>query len=159
MLMAEADAYWAGIDLFRGRDGSPSRYLWFMQYLLVSNATVAINLLGALSLRARFGLSNGIQGPLADNQWHLEVKSWFATMLAHMQNAAVNTATGLVDELKPWKRSPNQTVEYSMCNNQVSNVTLSSVLTLSPCAGQVHNTYHTQLTTPCGYRESRAANT
>ncbi|TDZ37460.1 hypothetical protein C8035_v007889 [Colletotrichum spinosum] len=120
-LMTSDDANLAAYDLFLARDGSLDRYVWFSQSTIyaATEASNAINLLGALSLTARFGLVNSIQGPLPDNQWQLEVKSWFATMLANLQKAAANTATGPTEvHLDAWKQAPNKSVEYAICNNQ-----------------------------------------
>jgi hypothetical protein len=114
------DAGTAGVDLFQGDD--LSRYIWFFYSgpNVMFGAETAIDYLGALTLTARFGLVGGVQGPLPDNQWQIEVQSWFATMLANLQMALVNTATGPTDRaLDPWQLGPNSTIEREMCANQV----------------------------------------
>ncbi|TDZ20841.1 hypothetical protein Cob_v006238 [Colletotrichum orbiculare MAFF 240422] len=135
-LMTSDDANLAALNLFLARDGSPDRFLWFLLSTIhaAAEASNAINLLGALSLTARFGLVESIQGPLPDNQWQLEVKSWFATMLANLQKAAVNAATGPTEvHLDAWKQAPNKSVEYAICNNQFCR-TINDVLQLQRLA-------------------------
>ncbi|GJD02485.1 hypothetical protein ColKHC_11310 [Colletotrichum higginsianum] len=121
-LMLSRDARFATASLLAGHDGGEDRYLWFLQSTVnaATEASNAINLLGAVGLTARFSLVNGIQGQLPRNQWQLEVKFWFATMLANLQKAAVNTAMG-PSGAHPNKLAPKKTVEHAMCNNQVSN--------------------------------------
>ncbi|KAF6819240.1 hypothetical protein CPLU01_13089 [Colletotrichum plurivorum] len=121
VLMPYRDAVTKAADLFTGQTGGADRHQWFFYSTLnvAFQASTAINYLGALSLTARFSLVGGIQGSLPDNQWQLEVKFWFATMLANLQKAVVNTATGPTDpHLNAWQLAPNKSAEYDMCYNQ-----------------------------------------
>jgi hypothetical protein len=81
-----------------------------------------ISQLGVSSLTSRYKLADGIQGPLPDNQWQLEVQHWFKMTLADLQRVAVETATGPTDaSLNQWLQRPQTPDERQLCRNQVSN--------------------------------------
>ncbi|KAL1638028.1 hypothetical protein SLS58_009049 [Diplodia intermedia] len=54
--------------------------------------------LGASSLLSRASSSGGLGAPLPNNQWQLEVQSWFNTTLAILQRKIVEKATGSRNE-------------------------------------------------------------
>lgn len=62
--------------------------------------------LGVSSLTARHKLLGGVQGPLPSNQWQLEVKHWFTTVLADLQRSVVETATGPMGINVQWLTQP-----------------------------------------------------
>lgn len=77
--------------------------------------------LGTGSLTARYGFSGGIQGPLPNNQWQLEIEHWFKAQLAWLQNLMVEFATGPSDPSMRKFNRPQQDADGSryFCQNQV----------------------------------------
>ncbi|KUI59498.1 hypothetical protein VP1G_06720 [Cytospora mali] len=76
--------------------------------------------LGSHSLTSRFGLGTvGVQGPIPDNQWQLDVQNWHAISMASIQSSLVQTVTGPPDgELMQFFVGPNNTQEHTMCQSQ-----------------------------------------
>lgn len=65
-------------------------------------------------------LGNGLMGPLAENQWQLDVSYWWSTYLASLQAGVVNTARGPSDPgIDPYKEQPDNSYMREMCNNLV----------------------------------------
>ncbi|KAL1615965.1 hypothetical protein SLS56_011613 [Neofusicoccum ribis] len=65
------------------------------------------------------GLSEGMQGPLPDNQWQLDVENWFAISLAALQGWMVELATGPSDsKFLDWIDSPTSEGGRYWCKNQ-----------------------------------------
>ncbi|KAK2613403.1 hypothetical protein N8I77_000321 [Diaporthe amygdali] len=76
------------------------------------------NSLGSSSLLSAQQYTQGLMGPLADNQWQLDVSHWFAMRMASMQAAFVDTAHGPRDEsLLPYMSKANK-YQQTMCDNQ-----------------------------------------
>lgn len=106
-----------------------SRYLWLIQVLSVSQADIGaiIMALGPDALTSLKYLSSGIMGPLPTNQWQLDVRYWWATFLASLQAAVVNTAHGPTDPtLDPYKVLPFNSHAQDMCNSQVRYLSMHS---------------------------------
>jgi hypothetical protein len=61
-------------------------------------------------------LYNGIQWPIAKDQWKADVTYWFNIILATTQAAFVDTALGPED--RP-RLPPVNEVERNLCNSQV----------------------------------------
>lgn len=77
--------------------------------------------LGISALTSRYRMAAGLQGPLPDNQWQLEVEHWFTTILADFQRMVVEAATGPTDlALNDWARRPDTPEARSLCASQVS---------------------------------------
>lgn len=79
----------------------------------------SVNGRGSSSLRAQETLSNLEQAPLPNNQWTIEVSSWFAVSMAHLQQSVVEYATGpshLVTGSYLWQ--PQDAVNLAMCKSQ-----------------------------------------
>jgi len=53
-----------------------------------------VQTLGAASLSSKSSLVTGVQGPLPDNQWQMDVEHWHAATLVAMQGSAVDAAMG-----------------------------------------------------------------
>lgn len=81
--------------------------------------------LGGSSLTSRYSLSNGIQGPLPDDQWQKEVEHWFTVTLADLQRLVVEAATGPMDmAMNQFLIRPQTSEEHLLCRSQVSNTFL-----------------------------------
>lgn len=73
------------------------------------------------SLKAREKLQGGLQGPLPDNQWQLEVENWYGGSLAVLQGAPVNYATGPIEPaLLQILNRPQTESERRLCDSVVS---------------------------------------
>ncbi|KAI1357780.1 hypothetical protein F5Y08DRAFT_351646 [Xylaria arbuscula] len=78
-----------------------------------------LGFLGAKSLSSQDRLYGGIQWSLPKNQWQLDVTQWFETVLASLQAAYVNTATGKYAlEAGDTRLGPLNKYERSLCDNQ-----------------------------------------
>lgn len=80
-----------------------------------------VDSLGVSSLTARNSLYGGVQGPLPNNQWQLEVQYWHSISMALLQREVVEQATGPTSEtVYPWLVKPQTKGEQALCHNQVS---------------------------------------
>lgn len=99
-----------------------SRYSWLIQAFVSAQpsiATIILNL-GPDALTSLKYLNGGMMGPLPANQWQLDVRYWWATYMAVLQAAVVNSAYGPTDPaLAPYKVLPFNSHARDMCNNQV----------------------------------------
>ncbi|KAF1994209.1 hypothetical protein P154DRAFT_586672 [Amniculicola lignicola CBS 123094] len=79
-----------------------------------------IAFMGNSALRARYGLSYGVQGPLPSNQWQIEAEGWAKGTLASIQDAFVTNANGLPDVLSDYlvPFAKNETTARRMCGGQ-----------------------------------------
>lgn len=108
-----------------------SRYMWLIQALAWDQAAIerVISDLGPEALTSIKYLSGGVMGSLPTNQWQLDVQYWWATYLASLQAAVVNTAHGPTDPaLEPYKVLPYNSHARDMCNNQVRYLAVHSVV-------------------------------
>lgn len=76
--------------------------------------------LGTSALTSRNSLFDGLQGPLPSNQWEKDAQHWFQSILADLQRAVTEVATG------PLNRSidrllvrPESAEEHLVCRSQV----------------------------------------
>ncbi|KAL1616497.1 hypothetical protein SLS54_008400 [Diplodia seriata] len=76
-----------------GREYDLLRWMVDIQNTKFRGLNDVVNILGSAALIGRQKLANGIQGPIASNQWQLEVESWFATLMAAYQQDYVEVAT------------------------------------------------------------------
>lgn len=75
--------------------------------------------LGAMALQSRNGLHSGLQATLSDNQWELEVESFFKVTMADLQRSILEQATGPTDPaMRQFLVRPNSTEERTACANQ-----------------------------------------
>lgn len=99
-----------------------SRFVWLTQVLGLGQASIPslIMQLGQDALTSLKYFNSGTMGPLPIDQWQLDVRYWWATYLASVQTAVVDTAHGPTDpELTPYKVLPFNSHGRDMCNNQV----------------------------------------
>ena len=75
---------------------------------------------GASALRASETVNTLMQNGLPDNQWTIEVSSWFEVSLARLQEQTVRYATGpsYMSDILDLIRPANQD-EWNMCKNQI----------------------------------------
>lgn len=89
---------------------------------LYGNIYNYVNVRGANALRASETLKGMVQtAVLPDNQWIIEVSTWFKISLAQIQEQTVRYATGpsyMSDDLEITK--PANQDEWNMCKNQIS---------------------------------------
>lgn len=91
----------------------------------VSNSAVYMNTvvdhLGSSSLTSRYSLMSGLQGPLPDNQWQLDVENWHSIVLASFQQSSVRSASGPqdADVLGQYWQISNTKQQKQFCKNQV----------------------------------------
>ncbi|KAI0454116.1 hypothetical protein F5B21DRAFT_525186 [Xylaria acuta] len=98
-----------------------ARFQYFADtvYLLNSRVSGVISFLGPRSLLSQSNLLNGFQGPIAPNQWQLDVMHWQDISLTAIQQAFLGTAFGPTDpEILRSHRSYNTTELKKLCNSQ-----------------------------------------
>ncbi|KAI3320180.1 hypothetical protein HD806DRAFT_547375 [Xylariaceae sp. AK1471] len=99
------------------------RFSWMYQSAISAgfDLRTTLSVLGTEALTARSSLINGIQGPLLEDQWKLDVQLWYSVQMSMMQRAFVVTATGPANpdlvQLGYYRR-PNTTVEKTLCRSQ-----------------------------------------
>ena len=77
-----------------------------------------LEILGTSALTARNSLHGAMQASLPDNQWTLEVEGWFNSILAQIQRAVLEYATGPSDpNLLPFILKA-EGIEKMVCRNQ-----------------------------------------
>ncbi|KAH8883188.1 hypothetical protein GQ53DRAFT_847088 [Thozetella sp. PMI_491] len=103
-------------------DKRASQYFWFINVISLaafrpSNIVMAS---GAKVLVSQQTLQSGFQGPLADDQWKLDVTNWWSMWLASLQSAFVTTASGPQEPaLQVIGISPADAAQREICNNQM----------------------------------------
>lgn len=106
-------------DIWSSQD-QEELFMWFFDHVHVVDIGEAALSLGAGSLRARDGLKGGLQAPLPDNQWQLDVQHWLAVALSLEQLWAVHAATGPTDQhLWKWIDTNVTQFQRDRCNSQV----------------------------------------
>ncbi|KAI8626961.1 hypothetical protein F5Y19DRAFT_487249 [Xylariaceae sp. FL1651] len=102
-------------------DAASTRLKWAIAALeSVSNGiSDLVKAMGAQSLLSRRSLVSGVQSPLPDNQWQLDVEHWHKTHLASHQIVLAQVAAGLPPSYpEEWIKRPQNKVEIKMCNSQ-----------------------------------------
>lgn len=100
--------------------------------------------LGISSLTARNSLRGGIQGPLPNNQWQLEVQYWHSISMALLQRMVVEQATGPTSEtVYPWLVKPQTKEEQAQCHIQVSFISFNVPYASDFPDQKIINTAHT----------------
>lgn len=99
-----------------------SLLIWpaLMQEIGIANLHHTIGLLGAKSLASQSLLFSGTQYPLPPNQWQLDVRNWFNTVLASVQAMYVQSVQGVQDPgLSNAQYPPLNDQERKLCSSQV----------------------------------------
>ncbi|KAF2470314.1 uncharacterized protein BDR25DRAFT_343088 [Lindgomyces ingoldianus] len=97
--------------------------LHYLREVMIGNNDEIISIVGSTGnagLLARDNLGWGVQGPLPDNQWQLEIQHWVTATMASLQRIFVDAARGPPNEdMRKWfSVRPNTTEELKMCRNQ-----------------------------------------
>lgn len=86
---------------------------------MAAGVSEIVRRLGTNALLSRITLQEGLQSPLPNNQWELEVESWFKATLADLQRSILELSTGPVDPtLRRFLIRPNTTETRKICANQ-----------------------------------------
>ncbi|KAF2820131.1 hypothetical protein CC86DRAFT_429685 [Ophiobolus disseminans] len=93
---------------------------WAIMSALTGNELDAfVQTLGAASLSSKASLVTGVQGPLPDHQWQLDIEHWHAATLVAMQGSAVDAAMGpSAESMKKFWPGPENGPERRRCGNQ-----------------------------------------
>ncbi|KAF2800536.1 hypothetical protein K505DRAFT_400844 [Melanomma pulvis-pyrius CBS 109.77] len=118
-LGGKQELYWLLTSLEQS-DAQLNRTKWSIMSALTGNELDAfVQTLGAGSLSSKYSLVSGIQGPIPDNQWQLDVEHWHAATLVAIQGSAVDAASGPSNpEMRKFWPPPANDQERSICNNQ-----------------------------------------
>jgi hypothetical protein len=120
-LGGKQELYWLLTSLTQSEE-QLNRTRWSIMSAMTGNELDAFaQTLGATSLSSKYSLVSGIQGPLPDNQWQLDMEHWHAATLVAMQGSAVDAASGPSDpSMRKFWAPPANDQEKSLCNSQVS---------------------------------------
>ena len=88
---AQVVTYLPGLDL---NEAQAATYITMGLTITFLNTYNSVDSLGSRALRASETLDQGFQLPLPDNQWMIEVSTWFAVLLAKLQQRTVQYAIG-----------------------------------------------------------------
>jgi hypothetical protein len=85
-----------------------------------TNIDEVVASLGISALLARNSLGVGLQGPLLNNQWELEVEHWMQVSLALLQRKLLEQATGPSTQVVyPWLVKSENAEEQAQRRKQV----------------------------------------
>ncbi|KAJ4353322.1 uncharacterized protein N0V89_005050 [Didymosphaeria variabile] len=120
-LGGKQELYWLLTSLTQNEE-QLNRTRWSIMSALTGNELDAfVQTLGAASLTSRYSLVSGIQGPLPDNQWQVDVEHWHAATMVAIQGSAVDAASGPSNpDMRKFWAAPSNDQERSVCNSQVS---------------------------------------
>ncbi|KAI8627032.1 hypothetical protein F5Y19DRAFT_477924 [Xylariaceae sp. FL1651] len=104
-----------------GDSDTATPVVYFMNTVWMAPMTIyyLVQHLGPRALDSQKTLTDGLQGPMSDNQWQKDVTSWWNYSLAATQAAFINTAVGPTDlESINYRHSFNGTYFDKVCNSQ-----------------------------------------
>ncbi|KAI0194455.1 hypothetical protein EV127DRAFT_509375 [Xylaria flabelliformis] len=110
-------------DMLAAHEAELQRFQWIYSAAISAGLDLKtiLQTLGTQALTSRNTLTSNTQGPLADNQWQLDVLYWYSIQMALIQKAFINTALGPSDPRLVklgYYQPPTSTVEEEMCRNQ-----------------------------------------
>ncbi|KAL1607754.1 hypothetical protein SLS60_002690 [Paraconiothyrium brasiliense] len=116
------ELYWLLTSLTQNEE-QLNRTRWSIMSALTGNELDGfVQTLGAASLTSRYSLVSGIQGPLPDNQWQVDVEHWHAATMVAIQGSAVDAASGPSNpDMRKFWAAPSNDQERSVCNNQTDS--------------------------------------
>lgn len=98
-------------------------WMFFMRMTVVDSVYKLVNILGVSMLTSRDSLISGLQGPLPDDQWQIDVEHWLSTYLAALQKGFVDFATGPSDpHMAPFLLMPYGNKSDTFCKKQVGKL-------------------------------------
>lgn len=87
---------------------------------LETSALSVVQLLTQSSLESSSRRADGFQGPIANNQWQLDVEKWHNISMARLQQLFVETATGSLDTaMRDFLSPPLNDRMKRLCKSQV----------------------------------------
>lgn len=109
-----ARKWWLGTETYD--------YFYWIFYLVVTQTIASrVQALGPAVLESPSHLQGGILGPLARNQWQIDVEKWINISLASIQQSCVELASGPSDpRMDNFITRPESNIQKRMCRNQVS---------------------------------------
>ncbi|KAL1634241.1 hypothetical protein SLS58_010785 [Diplodia intermedia] len=119
-LSSFVDAYDAATKLWQGSESSGA-FDWFMAILQGPQDPLIgpIKVLGQAALDSKARMAQGFIGPLAANQWQLDVEKWTNITLSSIQQSFVEAATGPPDpKQNEYLIKPEESSQKQMCRNQ-----------------------------------------
>ncbi|KAI0859895.1 hypothetical protein F4860DRAFT_515391 [Xylaria cubensis] len=108
------------IDMY-STDTHASRFLWLLSIFqhYSPGLDAAASTLGTHSLASQRTLQGGLQGPISDEQWKLDVGNWWNISLSMLQASFVDTANGPTDpNIARLYRNATNPGQKSLCQNQ-----------------------------------------
>ncbi|KAK3322745.1 hypothetical protein B0H66DRAFT_515399 [Apodospora peruviana] len=105
-------------ELFKDPDAKV-RFAYIVQAIGQPGLSGLLLNLGAQSLTSRYGVTQGLQGPMPGNQWKKDVEHWMSTIMTADQASFVSQATGPTDPaVKLFYRGPENESEQRLCQSQ-----------------------------------------
>lgn len=102
---------------------SSARFGYFKNMFFSTSPTdlfAILSQLGPTALASQENLFSGLQGPIAENQWQLDVSHWWDISMAVLQSKLLDTAT-FFENIHNIERLTYETPEFQkLCSNQVS---------------------------------------
>ncbi|OJD29408.1 cytochrome p450 protein [Diplodia corticola] len=111
----------ANLGKLAGGNKSANLISWLHKITLQPDIslTQVVSILGSQALRSKQTVGYGVQSPLPDGQWQLDVQHWFAISLAMIQERFVDAAAGHTDSaIRPFVKEPDNREERMMCSSQ-----------------------------------------
>ncbi|TGJ80760.1 hypothetical protein E0Z10_g8000 [Xylaria hypoxylon] len=78
-------------------DAAAEHLIWVFSQIVGTSISQVVKVLETQALTARQNLIVGLQGPIAPNQWQLDVVHWWATSLALIQSNFIDSVVGPSD--------------------------------------------------------------
>ncbi|KAF2115544.1 hypothetical protein BDV96DRAFT_82414 [Lophiotrema nucula] len=95
------------------------KVMWLISLMSNMEIRILITTLGGSFLQAQYGILEGIRSPVPVDQWQTESERLFKVMLAGLQTAAVDRATGPSDSaVRRYTQPPDNDDDRHQCRNQ-----------------------------------------
>ncbi|KAF7555897.1 hypothetical protein G7Z17_g1777 [Cylindrodendrum hubeiense] len=120
-LVEDLDVIWSS-DVPKNMTKAASNFHWFLSVFSTMNTDPysLIRMVGTSLLASQQKFQSGMQGPLPDDQWQIDIAHIWNTSLASIQAEFVNVARGTTrSDLQPYLMAPLNAHQKHMCENQV----------------------------------------
>ncbi|KAI0424132.1 hypothetical protein F5Y09DRAFT_353746 [Xylaria sp. FL1042] len=118
----EAGRDWIdGLTDMYSTDTDASRFLWLLSIFqhYSPGLDAAVSTLGSYSLASQRTLQSGLQGPISDEEWKLDVGNWWNISLSMLQASFVDTSNGPTNQnIARFYRNATNRGQQSVCQNQ-----------------------------------------